>query len=153
MRRGHEYGKCEKGAEIKCCNCGGGHSSAYAGCPVQQEAREIQKVKTMQKLMYAEATAGIKRVNEQGISVESYIQKNVNPARNESDLHFMMNKIDFVAFICAVINGTSQVERNSDKLKIIEECANKFLKVTGVSAEEDHGILKKKKRKEMLLWI
>ena len=56
----------------------------------------------------------------------------------------MVNKIDFVAFICAVINGTSQVERKSDKLKIIVGCANKFLKVTGVSAEEVHGILKTK---------
>lgn len=147
----HEYGKCEEGAEIKCCNCGGGHSAAYAGCPVQQEAREIQKVKTMQKLTYAEATRKIKgidwtkRNNEQGNRVDSNVQKNVNhDPRNESDLHFMVNKIDFVAFICAVINGTSQVERKSDKLKIIVGCANKFLKVTGVSAEEVHGILKTK---------
>ncbi len=35
----------------------------------------------------------------------------------------MMNKTDFVAFICAVINGTSQVERKSDKLKIIVGCS------------------------------
>ncbi len=52
----HEYGKCEEGVEIKCCNCGGGHSAAYAGCPVQQEAHEVQKVKTVQNLTYAEAT-------------------------------------------------------------------------------------------------
>lgn len=50
----HEYGKCEEGAEIKCCNCGGGHRAAYAACPVQQEAREIQTVKTMQKLLVKE---------------------------------------------------------------------------------------------------
>ncbi len=82
--------------------------------------------------------------NVQGIRVESYTQKGVNPARNESDRQIMMNKTDFVAFICAVINGTSQVERKSDKLKIIVGCANKFLKLTGVTAEEVHGILKAK---------
>ncbi len=145
----HEYGKCEEGVEIKCCNCGGGHSAAYAGCPVQQEAREVQKVKTVQNVTYAEATRKVKGIvetkstNVQGIRVESYTQKGVNPARNESDLQIMMNKTDFVAFICAVINGMSQVERKSDKLKIIG-CANKFLKLTGVTAEEVHGILKAK---------
>ncbi len=125
----HEYGKCEEGVEIKCCNCGGGHSAAYAGCPVQQEAREVQKVKTVQNLIYAEATRKVKGIGEtksanvQGIRVEFYTQKGVNPARNESDLQIMMNKTDFVAFICAVINGTSQVERKSDKLKIIVGCS------------------------------
>lgn len=49
-----------------------------------------------------------------------------------------------MALICAVITGTSQVEMKLDKLKIIEECADEFLKVTGVSAEEVHGILKTK---------
>ena len=55
-----------------------------------------------------------------------------------------MNKIDLVAFICAVVNGTSQVERKSDKIKIIVGCANKFLKLAGVTAEEVHEILKAK---------
>ncbi len=73
----HEYGKCEEGVEIKCCNCGGGHSAAYAGCPVQQEAREVQKVKTVQNVTYAEATRKVKGIvetkstNVQGIRVES----------------------------------------------------------------------------------
>ncbi len=80
----------------------------------------------------------------QGIRVESYTQKGVNPVRNESDLQIMMNKTDFVAYICAVINGTSQVERKSDKLKLIVGCTNTFLKLTGVTAEEVHEILKAK---------
>lgn len=143
----HEYGKCEEGTEIKCCNCGEGHSAAYAGCPIQQEAREIQKIKIVQNITYAEATRKIKaraettRVKVQGINAEFSNQKNANPTRNESDELFVMNKIGFVAFICAVINGTTQVERKSDKLKIIVGCANKFLKLTGISAEEVHEML------------
>lgn len=134
----HDYGKCVEGAEIKCCNCGGRHSAAYAGCPVQQEAREVQKIKTVKHLTYAEATRKVKgavetkRTNVQGTMAESFPQKDVNYVRNKPDQHIVMNKIDFVAFICAVVNGTSQVERKSDKLKIIVGCANKFLKLTQV---------------------
>lgn len=146
----HDYGKCEEGAEIKCCNCGGRHSAAYAGCPVQQEAREVQKIKTVQHLTYAEATRKVKgavetkRTNVQGTMAESFPQKDVNDVRNKPDQHVVMNKIDFVAFICAVVNGTSQVERKSDKIKIVVGCANKFLKLAGVTAEEVHEILKAK---------
>jgi len=146
----HEYDKCEEGVVIKCCNCGGGHSAAYAGCPVQQEAREVQKVKSGQNLTYAEAVRKVKGkskgepkvTNAPGNRIESYSQREVNHERNEAELHITVNKIDFVAFICAVVNGTSQVEKRSDKLRIIVGCANKFLKLTGVSAEEVHGILK-----------
>lgn len=101
----------------------------------------------MQNITYAEATRKIKaraettRVKVQGINAESSKQKNANPTRNESDELFVMNKIGFVAFICAVINGTTQVERKSDKLKIIVGCANKFLKLTGISAEEVYEML------------
>lgn len=28
----HKHGKCEQGAPLKCCNCGGGPSSVYRGC-------------------------------------------------------------------------------------------------------------------------
>lgn len=143
----HEYGKCEDGVVIKCCNCGGGHSAAYTGCPVQQEAREAQTIRTVQNVTYAEAMRKIKdkgkaepKVNNvRGNRLESYSQRELNHERNEPDLHITVNKIDFLAFICAVVNGTSQVEKKSDKLRIIVGCANKFLKLTG---EEVHGILK-----------
>ena len=36
----HEYGKCEEGAKLKCCNCGEEHSSAYRGCEVSKKAEE-----------------------------------------------------------------------------------------------------------------
>lgn len=37
-----------------------------------------------------------------------------------------------VAFFCAAVNGSSQVERKSDKLKLIVGCADKSLKLTGI---------------------
>ncbi len=100
-----------RGSRLNAVIVGEDIAQAYAGCPVQQEAREVQKVKNSAKFTYAEATCKVKGIvetkitNVQGIRVESYTQKGVNPARNESDLQIMMNKTDFVVFICAVING------------------------------------------------
>lgn len=52
----HEYGKCERGAKIKCCSCEGEHSSAFRGCEVSKRAPEIQKIKHAQEISYAKAT-------------------------------------------------------------------------------------------------
>ncbi len=49
-----EYGQC-KHEQPKCCNCGGKHSVAYGGCEVMKKEREIQQVRTQNKLTYAEA--------------------------------------------------------------------------------------------------
>jgi len=147
----HEYGKCQEGAEIKCCNCGGEHSAAYAGCPVQQQARVIQKVKSTQNVTYAEAARRVKHVSDTrkhaGLEQTSQIDKSMdrlNSIKNDSNDNISMNKTDFVAFICAVVNGTGQIGRRSDKIKIVVDCANKFLNCIGISAEQVHKILQSK---------
>lgn len=147
----HEYGKCQEGAEIKCCNCGGEHSAAYAGCPVQQQAREIQKVKSTQNVTYAEAARRVKHVDDTRIHIgpeqtsqNDKSMEQLNLIKNDSNDNISMSKTDFVAFICAVVNGTGQVERRSDKIKIVVECANKFLNCIGISAEQVHKILQSK---------
>ncbi len=52
----HEYGKCNKDAKLKCCNCGSEHSAAYAGSVVQKQAEEIQIVN---KVSYEEAVKSV----------------------------------------------------------------------------------------------
>ena len=44
---------------LKCCNCGGEHRVAFAGCVVQRQAKEVQRIK-INNVSYAEA---IKSVN------------------------------------------------------------------------------------------
>lgn len=39
----HEYGKSEKTAKIKCCNCGGERTAVYRGCEASKRAEMIQK--------------------------------------------------------------------------------------------------------------
>lgn len=51
-----EYGQCDKDAKLKCSNCGNEHSSAYRGCEVSKRMQEVQWLKVMQGLSFAEAT-------------------------------------------------------------------------------------------------
>ncbi|XP_041913036.1 uncharacterized protein LOC121677948 [Alosa sapidissima] len=57
----HEYGKCEEGAKLKCCNCGGEHSAAYGGCEANKRMQEVQRIKVVQGVSYAEATKKVPR--------------------------------------------------------------------------------------------
>ncbi|MGL4647017.1 MAG: hypothetical protein ACRCVL_08025, partial [Cetobacterium sp.] len=50
----HEYVKCGEGVQLKCCNCGGEHSAAYRGCEASKRAMEVQRVRSLQRITYAE---------------------------------------------------------------------------------------------------
>ena len=58
----HEYGKCKEGTKLKCCNCGGEHTSAYRGCEISKKVAEVQRVKISQGISYAEALKKVKLV-------------------------------------------------------------------------------------------
>ena len=44
----------------KCVNCGGEHSAAYNGCEQAQKAQEVQKIKVLNNLSYAQAARQLK---------------------------------------------------------------------------------------------
>lgn len=50
----HEYGQCQEGVSVKCCNCGVSHA-AYNGCQAHKRVAEVQRVKVEEKITYAEA--------------------------------------------------------------------------------------------------
>src|SRR6267154_2784884 len=64
---GHAYEDCGVGKDsgmdaskvegIKCSNCGLQHSSAFKGCEVYKKNQEIMKVKTLNRMSYAEAAS------------------------------------------------------------------------------------------------
>jgi len=56
----HEDGKCGQNENMKCCNCGGEHSAAFGGRPVQMQAKEVQKYKILNQVSYAEAVKKVK---------------------------------------------------------------------------------------------
>lgn len=56
----HEYGKCGQDAKIRCCNCSWELSAAYGGCPVQRQARGVQKDKVTNQVSFADAVKIVK---------------------------------------------------------------------------------------------
>lgn len=102
----HEYGKCGQDMKVKCCNCGDEHSAAFGGCPVQRQAREVQKYK-LTFLSYADAARQVKEsdlcrhgasqvVTRAKESVNSQMFDVLSPpsSQRESEINPWMKKIN-----------------------------------------------------------
>lgn len=102
----HEYGKCDEGTKLKCCNCGGKHSSAYRGWEVSKRQAEVQRVKVVQGISYAEAVkkvSGNVRMTKQSGIIYKEIGKcqGCDKLKEES---LIVKKNDFVLFMAEIIN-------------------------------------------------
>lgn len=161
---GHEYGKCDKDAKIKCCNCGGEHSAAFGGCPIQKQAREVQKYKIINQVSYADAVKKVKG-NELITSNETRAANNINMpvgrrsttntshtenqkqteiitcCQKTSEDTLIMDKISFVTFICKIVNVAMQQPKKSDRIKTIVHAAAELLGIKDISAEMIHELL------------
>lgn len=128
----HRFENCEENAQDKCCNCGGQHRVTYNGCNVRKRAVEIEQVKVVNNISYAEA---IKKVQEQrrnddtdkGISSQEIGQT------EESGTTLTADRL--VLFVAYVINCTDQVRNKTEKIKIIVKGAEKFLGINNISWE------------------
>lgn len=54
-REEHDYGKCEEGVKVKCCNCDGSCSLAFGCCEVRKRAAVIQQEVNRNNISYAKA--------------------------------------------------------------------------------------------------
>ena len=61
----HCFEECPRKENPKCVNCGDDHSAAYNGCKMIKRAKEIQKLKTVHSLSYAEAARTYRAKEEQ----------------------------------------------------------------------------------------
>ncbi|KAF2357200.1 hypothetical protein FHG87_012041 [Trinorchestia longiramus] len=46
---------CVQWCTRSCCNCSGNHTANYGGCPKIRQAREVEKIRQIQKLSYWDA--------------------------------------------------------------------------------------------------
>lgn len=51
----HEFENCTKKEQPTCINCGGEHSAAFNGCPEAKKAKQVQQIKIINKVTYAQA--------------------------------------------------------------------------------------------------
>lgn len=134
----HEYGKCGRGVEAKCCNCGGAHNVAYGGCEVRKRAVEIQKERDGNKLSYAEAVKKVdSRKKKESEEKELWKDRTRNEEKEskKSDDTMIVSKKSFVLFMAEVINCSAQTERRTEKIPIIVRAADRFLDIKGLTWE------------------
>ncbi|CAJ1066432.1 uncharacterized protein LOC113119923 [Xyrichtys novacula] len=141
----HEYGKCEIGAKIKCCNCGGEHTSAYRGCEVSKRAAEVQQMKTLHGITYAEAA---RRVRVQATESNARTTERQEVRAHEGckrikEDTMVVGKRDFILFMVEVVNCTAQTDKKTEKIKIIVRAAEKYLGLEAVGWEEVEDLLKR----------
>ncbi|KAF2344735.1 hypothetical protein FHG87_024509 [Trinorchestia longiramus] len=51
----HNSRECLSPSTRSCCNCSGNHTANYGGCPKIRQAREVEKIRQIQKLSYWDA--------------------------------------------------------------------------------------------------
>lgn len=136
----HEYGKCQEGTKLKCCNCGGEHSSAYRGCEVSKRQAEVQRIKVVQGISYAEAAkkvSGNVTVDKQSETSRKEMNQGMkcqgcNKLKEET---LIVKKNDFVMFMAEIINCSAQTKSRNERIKIIVKSAEKYLDVKGLQWE------------------
>ncbi len=139
----HEYGKCEEGAKLKCCNCVGEHSSAYRGCEVSKRQAEVQRVKVVQGISYAEAAKTVSGIGTMAKQTEIK-NKNIDKCQKCDKLKeetLIVSKNDFVLFMAEIINCSAQTKSRNERIKIIVKSAEKYLDVKGLLWETIRDIL------------
>lgn len=127
----HRIEECRDEGQGKCCNCGGQHQVTYAGCEVRKKAVEIQKVKTVNNISYAEA---VKKVQQQKGVYEPGRKSRTQGEQTENANALTVDKL--MLFIAYVINCSDQVKHKTEKIKIIAKGAEKFLGIKEVSWEQ-----------------
>ena len=140
----HEYGKCERGAKLKCCNCGGEHTSAYRGCEISKRAEEVQRVKTLQGVTYAEAVrkVGVQSNGSNDKMAGRHEIRACEGCREIKEDTLIVEKRQFILFMVEAINCTAQTDKKTEKIKIIVKAAEKYLGVEAIGWEEVEDELK-----------
>lgn len=141
----HEYGKCEQGAHLKCCNCGGEHSAGFGGCEVHRNAVKIQNVRMQEGISYAEAVKKVKQTEVgQGNGTSVLMNKNSRPSSQHklNEDFLKIGKVEFMTFLAEVINCAAQTESRTERIKIIIKAAEKHLQIEGVTLEQVNEKLK-----------
>lgn len=119
-----DHGKCGEGAKLKCCNCGGEHSSAYRGCEASKKAAEdcrMQKIRISQGVSYAEAAkvvSGSIQVTKQNDAKNKDAEKCKRCDKLKEET-LLVSKNDFVLFMADIMNCSAQASSRNERIKII----------------------------------
>lgn len=80
-------------------------------------------------------------VNETQNQIPGHMQNGCEHKCKVDDDTLVVKKVNFVGFICHIINVASQLKKKSDRIKAIVEAAGKFLDMRDVKADQIHALL------------
>ena len=127
--------ECEGKVQAECLHCGGDHHAGSAKCPRTIKEVKVNRVRTEKKMSYAEA---LKRV-------EGHKEKRVDEKRETEEKgngNICMEKTRFLAFISMVINCAVEIQRKSERIKMVLAAAKRFLNVLDVTGEDLDSLLR-----------
>ena len=125
----HVIQNCEAEAP-KCPNCGGDHAAALCGCMHSVRAVQVQAVREIDKVSYAEAVQRVARERTDSTVREGAVlgQRDgpkLLPALPSDILVF--NKESFLAFVSDVLVGAQKAANRSDIIRLVVGAAERFL--------------------------
>ena len=136
----HEYGECEGKEKPKCCSCGGEHSVAFGGCPIMKKEVEIQKVKVLEKITYAQAVKKIKKGDGgEVVGVEgSRMQRKKVEEQVYSDKgdRVWVDKKSLVTFIMKAIQAATKFMSEDERIQVIAKAAIEHLGMEEIELDE-----------------
>ena len=136
----HEYGECEGKEKPKCCSCGGEHSVAFGGCPIMKKEVEIQKVKVLEKITYAQAVKKIKKGDGgEVVGVEgSRMQRKKVEEQVYSDKgdRVWVDKKSLVTFIMKAIQAATKFMSEDERIQVIAKAAIEHLGMEELELDE-----------------
>ena len=131
----HRVEECKAEGQDKCCNCGGQHRVTFGGCEVRKRAVEIEQVKAVNNISYAEAVKKVQGQRGRGDTEKVNIVSRTEEEHTEkTNIALEVDKL--ILFMAYVINCTEQVKHKTDKIKIIVRGAEKFLGMRDISWEQ-----------------
>ncbi|XP_013856338.1 uncharacterized protein LOC106512216 [Austrofundulus limnaeus] len=111
----HRYDECGVDVQMKCCNCGGQHNVAFGGCEARKKAAEIQQLRTIKKITYAEAAKSVQEKRTVQKSQQVMSSTSSEPSQIlKSGMEITMDKL--ILFMAYVINCTDQVKQKTEKI-------------------------------------
>lgn len=142
----HEYDKCGKKMQPKCCNCGGEHSVTYAGCRIMKREMQIQQVRVKNKISYAEA---IKKIDQRIEDRNEGVREEANYRRTGEEGKVWVDLKKLVTFIAGVINATMETKSKTERIQIIVKAAVNHLDINDLTWEEVRSTLSTQASQDM----
>ena len=130
--------ECKEKEKAECIHCGGDHYAGSAQCPRTIKEVKVNRMRTERRVSYAEAVKRVEGQKESGVDEK----REPEERGNVHGSNICMEKTRFLAFIAMVINCAVEIQRKSERIKMVLAAAKRFLNVVDVTGEDLDSVLR-----------